>query len=596
VRGLKGSEVLHLVDGMRLNTAFFRNSPNQYMALIDPFNIERIEIVRGPMSVLYGSDAMGGVVQIITPTARFDGPEWQQSSGLRTQLASADDSSLTRVHYAAGHAGFSYSLGASYQNVGDLQTADRTVPFTNFSARGFDGKVLAALGDTRDLMVNVQYWKQPKTPRVDELVPGFGQTVPTSSEFLFKPQARTFLHTRYSDQLDALVADRLEVHWAYQGLKDDRQSRALNATIREFEDNQSEMHAVTVQLDKRLNEATSLVYGADAHYDLIESRRSRIDLRNGAVSFPTTRFPNKSRMNTYGAYAEGTFQATERFSLTAGGRASRVWVNLPVADRGVATDLRFNDFTYAFGALYALNDHVNLVSNLGRGFRAPNVFDLGTLGARPNNRFNIPNPALDPEKVVSLDAGVKLRAARFNGELIGYVSRFRDKLSVVETGVTRPDRRVEVQTRNIARQTIRGIEASGHFVATDALSLNATLTWTRGNEQVPGTAEVPADRIPPLNGRLGALWQIRDNLSLEGYAYYATRQDRLSPRDRIDPRVNPNGTAGYATSNVALNWRINDHHALSVRAENLSDQAHRQHGSGIDEAGRNLIVDWRVDF
>ncbi len=77
IRGLVGSSVLHLVDGMRLNNAFFRNAPNQYLALVDAYNVERIEVVRGPASTLYGSDAMGGVVQVITPIPRFEGVEWQ---------------------------------------------------------------------------------------------------------------------------------------------------------------------------------------------------------------------------------------------------------------------------------------------------------------------------------------------------------------------------------------------------------------------------------------------------------------------------------------------------------------------------------------
>src|SRR5690554_6669794 len=82
IRGLKGSQNLHLVDGMRVNTAFFRNSPNQYFALIDPFMTEQIEVVRGPGSVLYGGDALGGVVNVITHTPDFTGSHWQTEGQL----------------------------------------------------------------------------------------------------------------------------------------------------------------------------------------------------------------------------------------------------------------------------------------------------------------------------------------------------------------------------------------------------------------------------------------------------------------------------------------------------------------------------------
>ena len=73
IRGLKGSQVLSLVDGMRLNNAFFRNAPNQYLGLVDSYATERMEVVRGAQGTLYGADAMGGVLNILTPEPGFDG-------------------------------------------------------------------------------------------------------------------------------------------------------------------------------------------------------------------------------------------------------------------------------------------------------------------------------------------------------------------------------------------------------------------------------------------------------------------------------------------------------------------------------------------
>ena len=76
IRGLKGSQILHLVDGMRINNAFFRDAPNQYLGLVDAFAIDRIEVVRGASGSAYGADAMGGVVNILTPEILFNGEHW----------------------------------------------------------------------------------------------------------------------------------------------------------------------------------------------------------------------------------------------------------------------------------------------------------------------------------------------------------------------------------------------------------------------------------------------------------------------------------------------------------------------------------------
>ena len=103
VRGLKGAEVLHLVDGFRLNNAFFRTAPSQYIALIDPYNIAQLEVLRGPYATLYGSDAMGGVVQITTPEERFSDakPNWRTK--FLGHYATADLAKVGRVSHAVGN-------------------------------------------------------------------------------------------------------------------------------------------------------------------------------------------------------------------------------------------------------------------------------------------------------------------------------------------------------------------------------------------------------------------------------------------------------------------------------------------------------------
>ena len=103
IRGLKGSQVLHLVDGMRLNNAFFRNAPNQYLGLVDVYDTERTEVVRGAAPSLYGADAMGGVLQVLSPEPSFDGPERQTAGRLYGAYNSVDSSVIARAELAAGN-------------------------------------------------------------------------------------------------------------------------------------------------------------------------------------------------------------------------------------------------------------------------------------------------------------------------------------------------------------------------------------------------------------------------------------------------------------------------------------------------------------
>ena len=131
LRGLKGSEVLHVVDGFRLNDAIFRNAPNQYVALVDSQSLARIEAVRGPMSALYGSDAMGGVLQMLTWEPRFDGSEWQTRGLLRSMYGSADASTMSRAEGAFGHERLVMSGGATYQDVNERRVGGgEELPYT----------------------------------------------------------------------------------------------------------------------------------------------------------------------------------------------------------------------------------------------------------------------------------------------------------------------------------------------------------------------------------------------------------------------------------------------------------------------------------
>ena len=226
LRGLKGSEVLHVVDGFRLNDAIFRNAPNQYIALVDSQSLGRIEAVRGPMSGLYGSDAMGGVVQMLTWEPGFDGDEWSAEGLLRSSYASADDSLLSRVQGAVGRRGLVASGGFTYQDVDERRVGGgERLPHPRYTARAADYKLRADVAEGHELALYVQYAEQPRSPRYDELTPGYGQTTPNSDVYWFRPQRRDFVQLRWKTDAASALWDTAEVHVGRQSIQDDRETR-----------------------------------------------------------------------------------------------------------------------------------------------------------------------------------------------------------------------------------------------------------------------------------------------------------------------------------------------------------------------------------
>jgi len=589
VRGLKGSEVLHLVDGFRLNNAIFRNAPNQYIALVDGQSLNRIEVVRGPSSTLYGGDAMGGVVQMLTPELRFDGSEWQWNGRLRAIASSADDSLIGRSEISGGREGLAFSLGLTSQEVNDVRAGDgRTRPFTGFTQRSGDFKLQFDAAPGHELMFGLQFSEQPRTPRHDALVPGFGQIAPENAVFFFEPQQRRFGQVRWRINASNALFDNGELRVGRQIIVDDRRTRATGTPNLERERNRDTTTGIAGQFGKSIGQEHHLSYGFEMYRETVDSSKTRLNLNTGAFSVRQPRFPNGSTMRSWAIYV-GDDWRRGRFDLNTGLRYSRFDIEIPAAAPAPGVSLSPDDLTGNIGMAFELSESLRWVANIGRGFRAPNIFDLGVFGPRPGNRFSAPNPNLKPEYVNSIDTGLKFGGERFSGELIAFRSSYRDKITSVLTGNT-VGGALEVQNRNVARLDLWGVEAGARYrVDSPDLELYATATYTRGDEDT-ATGSMPADRIPPLFGKVGARWQVRDSLGLEAYGLYATRQDRLSARDLVDPRINPNGTSGWGTLNARVSWRASDRFDLSLRAENLGDKHYREHGSGLDEPGRNFIL------
>lgn len=587
VRGLKGSEVLHLVDGTRLNNALFRNAPNQYLALVDPAVIDRIEVVRGPLSSLYGSDAMGGVVNVLTR-----GPEpGTSSAGVSALLRSADHTKGLQGWVSRGTDRFAFRVSASHLDVGNRRTGEGV----RIRPSGYESSSLsfAAVYEPSQAMrwsFDLQYLRQPNTPRVDELIPGFGQTEPASEQFAFKPNARTFGRLGLELELRRRWADDFKANLSFQRIDDDRLTQDTgNPEFRE-ERNASELVGLTGQFYKALNERFDLLYGFESYVDTVSSSRSAVSSETGIRRLVSSRFPDGSELDSLAAYAHLTGQLTERLKLMIGARYSSFDVSLPAADRGVGAALDIQDLTGDAGISFQLAPATYLVANVGRGFRAPNIFDLGTLGTRPGNRFNVSNPNLGPEKVVTADLGIKFGGRTWRGELFGFVSDYQDRITSVLTGQTTEDGRDVVNSENVASVDLQGVEAAATWTVNDRLSLDMTLNYVRGKEK-DGEGEVtPADRIPPLNGRIGANFNVGASWVVEPYVMFAGRQDRLSGRDVRDPRINPAGTSGWATVNLRGIWTPSERWRVTMTLENLTDRRYREHGSGLDATGINLIL------
>lgn len=589
IRGLKGSAILHLVDGMRLNNAIFRSAPTQYFSLVPITAVERIEILRGTPTSLYGNDAVGGVVQLVTRIPRFKSSQTQVGGEAFISFDTAELGKIARATMNVGNNKLASSFSAEVLRTGNRRTGSgKRIGPSAYESKAARFVLAANPDDDRSWLFDVQYLEQPETPRVDELVPGFGQTVPSSAEFLFAPNRRVFVHGRYT-----ITSGLAGLDWsadvAWQRVDDDRVTRDFGSTDRRRESNSSDLYGVTLSGSKATDNGSWIV-GAEIYHDRVHSQRIEDDLATGLSQAVPSRFPDGSRVRQAAVFWNIQNQVADRHNFSGGIRVSNDDVSLPTTTLSVKAAINSTDVSGDLGWIFDATESWQLVANIGFGFRAPNVFDLGTLGSRPGNRFNIPNTSLDSERVVQADVGMRHRTDRTKFDLMIYALRYDDRITSVGTGAVTSDGRDIVQSVNATASSIRGVEAGIDVRVSEDIDARAVLNYTWGEQRIAGSDEEPSGRIPPLNGSITVSWHAGGNYRMASWIHFAGDQDRLSARDISDVRIDPEGTRGWASIGARLQKEYAQNWLLAVSLDNLLDKRYRVHGSGLDAPGRNLTL------
>ncbi len=584
IRGLKGSEVLHLVDGIRLNNAIFRSAPTQYFALVPGASVERIEVLRGSAAALYGSDAVGGVVNVVNRRPQFSDGGWETRGEATLTANSAEKLRATALSFERANEDLAGLVSFDAMRSGDRRIGGgERVSTSGFEAYGLRAALQQNIGDSTTWFADMQFMRQPSTPRVDELNAGFGETEAASAEFFFEPNERSFMHVG-ADVDSGLFDANWQLRGAWQRIDDDRRTRNSGSSERRTESNRSDLFHLGVTASREFT-AGSWIAGIEWYHDDVASSRQTLDLVTGETQSVDPRFPDGSSLDQAAIFAKFDWSPTDRQTVTAGLRFTELSAD---TNSPLAPELENADVSGEIGWLMSLTDTLTLTANIGRSFRAPNIFDLGVSGARPGNRFNLPNSNLDPETATQYDIGLRYRGERLRINVTAFRLDYDDRISTVPTGEQTLDGRDIVVNENIARAEIVGLEADARYDISDTLTVNLIVNAIRGDEFNP--EEEPADRIPPLNGELSLEWTAAEETRVTAGVRFAADQDRLSDRDIRDARINPEGTSGWAAVNLGLNHKFSDHWLLDARLDNVFDKRYRVHGSGVDASGVNLSL------
>ncbi len=614
LRGFTGYHTVFLVDGIRLNNSTFRSGPNQYWSTVDAMSVDRLEVVRGPTSVLYGSDAVGGTVNAVLRRRTSFEPGFHTNGRAHVRWASAEDSWVTRIEGEGNDGALGALAGFTYRAYDDFRAGSPEERQDQTGYREQDGDIRLDWleSDCSTWSAGYQHVNQddvPRTHRTLDAVP-FSDTTIGDELRRDLTQVRDLVYLRNRRRVDGAFADLYEWTISYHR-QEETQVRDRDTSNPAKRDIQG-YTVGTVGFQAHFEKETAiglLSYGVEMWDDDVSSFRT--DYEDGVPVLDRVQGPvaDDASYRMLGIYAQDEFSVGAT-NVTAGARWTRAsadanTVDNPLVGGGdpatpgnvIGVDDSWSTVVGSLRAVHPVAKDWNVFGGVSQGFRAPNLSDLTRLD--DTSGVETPSTDLDPEHFTQFELGVKTRGERWTAQAGVWRTRIRDLIVPSPTGAL-VGSTPEVRKDNVGDGWASGVEVDAAYKLDDDWTATFAGTWQDGevDQLLPTGAEVrrPLSRMMPLTVALGATYhEPGSNWRAWGSARFADNQDQLSLKDATDTeRIPPGGTPGYGVFAIGASIDLDEHATLSAVLDNVFDKNYRIHGSGVNEPGRSLIL--AIDF
>lgn len=634
IRGFSANKVLISVDGVRMNNAIYRGGNLQNVISIDGLTTQSAEVVFGPGSVIYGSDALGGVMDFHTITPAYD-----QISGeafARFSSANLEKTAHAKVNFGGKKLAFIASL--TYSNFDDLVTGsvhngeypafgtrpeyvdqingnDTIVQNTNIHKQVFSGynqfnglfKVVYQVNDQLDLSYAFHYTTSSDVPRYDRLTEYKNDTL-KFAEWYYGPQKWMMHQLQLKSGRESSIASQTNFTAAYQQVEESRHDRKLNSN--DLRHRTEHVGSLNLNYDVFKEFFTNTIYyGAEVVYNKVTSVANLENIQSGSMSTAATRYPDGgSSWASLAAYANLKHYFSNTLILNTGIRYSQTILNATFADK------TFYNFPYdkinintgaangSVGIVWKISNEFNIKSSISSGFRAPNVDDVGKVFDSEPGNVVVPNEDLAPEFSYS---GELTLTGKLNYELeysfTGYYTRLvdamvrRDFTFNGQDSIMYDGELSNVQALvNTGKAFIAGV--SGNIKYTKgAFTLASTLTYTNGQDLVDN---VPLRHTAPLFGLTSLTYKLKGFTTIITQRYNGAKTwDQLAPSEQNKPYLyTPNGSPSWTTTSLNAQYQFDKIWLVNAGVENLFDVHYRPYASGISAPGRNFILSLKVSF
>ncbi|GER58496.1 hypothetical protein ULMA_06040 [Patiriisocius marinus] len=637
IRGFSTNRLLIAVDGVRFNNAIFRAGNVQNVISIDPFAVENTEVILGPGSVVYGSDAIGGVMNFYTKKPKFSFEEGLSVSGNATaRYATANNEKTGHFDFNIGAKEWAFLTSVTFSDFDDLRMGSNgpddylrneyveTINGVDTVVQNDDPRVQVTTGYHQiNTMQKIRYMPSEKWnfdlglfytttsdySRYDRLIRRKNGEL-RSSEWYYGPQEwisgnlqarNTAYNNSFYDESVATIS--------YQRFKESRNDRDFGDTI--LFQTEEIVNAYTAAWDFEKDwRSSKFNYGVEYVFNKVNSTGEQTDITNGVSTRDVSRYPDGATWQSIAAYVSTNFKFTDKLSFQAGARYNHILVDATFDE--TLYDLPFTDANIDAGALtgsagiaYNPNDLLGWRLNFGTAFRAPNIDDVGKVFDSEPGSVVVPNPDLEPEYAYNGEVGttlnfdniVKVDLALFYTVLKDALVR-RDFELDGETEIEFQGELSNVQAiQNAARSEVYGFEAGLEVNFSKALQLTAQYNITDGFTEEENGEQTPIRHAAPQFGN-GHLIYGKGKFKFDAFAIFNGQFDfqDLAPsqvsNDYLyakDEDGNPYSPRWY-TLNFGAQYQLTEALHLNATLENITDQRYQTYSSGIAAPGRNLIL------
>ena len=648
VRGFEASRVLLMVDGIRMNSAIFRAGHLQNIITVDNMILDRVEILYGPSSTMYGSDALGGVVNLFTKQPQLfisnvasKKAPWKIGGNVVYRYGNGQNENRQHIDINIANNKWAYLTSFTNSSFGDMRQGNkRLAAYPDFGKRLFyvarenntdvvkdnstsvniqklSGytqtdllqKVLFKPNENTEYLLNVQFSNSSDINRYDRLTET-SKGLPVYSEWYYGPQMRNMVGYKLTKSNLNGYFQKLTANANYQHLEESRISRRFKSNNKDYRFEEVDMFGLNLDLLHQ-GKSSTLNIGVESYYNKVGSTAYRNNIATNVRSAIATRYSDgPTNMTNYAIYAQHTQFLKGNWVLNSGLRLNNVQLNANFKDTALMhfpfTDAKQNNtaITGNLGMAYNGADGLRITFGFSSGFRAPNVDDLTKVFDTRTGYVVVPNKDLKPEYTYNTELNVSKTTSSYSIGASLFYTWFKNAL-VVDNFKWNNASKILYQgimsdvyaSQNKAKAVVYGFNVNGSVNFTPNTTLAATYTYTKGTYQ-NGLIEMPLDHIPPTYGRVGLKHDVK-KFSAELFTVFngwKRIQDYSSSGEDNQIYATQDGMPAWQIWNINTNYQANNKLSFSFQIENIADLNYRYFASGISALGRNYVVQARLSF